>query len=94
MDVLIDGDIETEAGGLGYGAMMFTVAPGVTTESHSHASEETWIVQSGKGHCVIDGRRIGLIAGARIVAPARSVHSIANSGTDDLEVLGFWWKRL
>ena len=94
MSVSIFGEIEAEHHGLAYGAMVFTVAPGATTEPHRHASEETWIVRSGEGNCTINGRRIGLIAGARVIAPADSEHSITNEGSGDLVVLATWWKKL
>jgi methionyl-tRNA synthetase len=93
-DVVISGEIETEQDGLAYGAMVFAVRPGVSTEPHRHASEETWTVQSGEGHCTIDGRRIGLIPGARVVAMPDTEHTITNTGPTDLVVLGMWWKRL
>ncbi|MFE2140784.1 cupin domain-containing protein [Streptomyces sp. NPDC059456] len=90
---MIDGETEARAEGLAYGAMVFRVTPGTTTEIHSHASEETWIVQAGAGHCTVDGKRTGLIAGARVIAPPHARHTITNSGSEDLVVLGFWWKH-
>ncbi|MET9449801.1 cupin domain-containing protein [Streptomyces cinerochromogenes] len=94
MDVVISGEIETEQDGLAYGAMVFKVAPGTTTEPHRHASEETWAVQSGAGYCLVDGERIGLIPGSRVVAPPHSEHTITNDGSEDLVVLSMWWKKL
>jgi quercetin dioxygenase-like cupin family protein len=92
-DAEIFGDIETEAQGLAYGAMVFTVKPGCTTPVHHHASEETWIVQTGDGRAQINGQNIGLIPGARICVPPGVMHSISNTSTADLTVMAFWWRR-
>jgi quercetin dioxygenase-like cupin family protein len=88
----IYGDIETEAQGLAYGAMVFTVKPGCATAPHQHASEETWIVQEGEGQAQVNGQTIGLIAGARICVPPGAKHSITNTSSRDLRVMAFWWR--
>jgi quercetin dioxygenase-like cupin family protein len=88
----IHGEIETEAAGLAYGAMVFTVKPGCTTPPHHHASEETWIVQQGDGRAEVNGRLIGLIPGARLSVPGGALHSITNNSTIDLRVMSFWWR--
>lgn len=89
----IFGDIETEALGLAYGAMVFTVKPGCTTALHHHLSEETWIVQQGEGCAQINGQRIGLIPGARVSMPPDVMHAITNTSAVDLRVLAFWWRK-
>ena len=86
------GEIEAEAQGLTYGAMVFTVKPGCATEPHDHLSEETWIIQTGTGRAQISGQIIGLIPGTRVCVPPRAQHAITNTSTTDLRVMGFWWR--
>jgi len=92
-DAEIYGDIETEAQGLAYGAMVFTLKPGCTTAPHHHASEETWIIQKGDGRAQVNGQSIGLIPGARLSVPPGAIHSITNTSKTDLEVMAFWWRQ-
>jgi quercetin dioxygenase-like cupin family protein len=86
------GEIESAAQGLAYGAMVFTVKPSCATEPHAHASEETWIVQKGTGQAHINGDSISLVPGSRICVPPRTLHSVTNTSTADLQVMAFWWK--
>ncbi|WP_158620143.1 cupin domain-containing protein [Corallococcus sicarius] len=88
------GEIEAEARGLRYGAMVFTVKPGCTTEQHHHASEETWMVQEGRGSANVSGQDIGLIPGTRLTVPAGTPHTITNLSTGDLTVISFWWREV
>lgn len=92
--VLISGDIETEACGLAYGAMVFDVHPGRSTEPHSHASEESWVVLAGTGRATVGDREIDLVAGARLTLPPRVPHRVANtSSSQTLQVIAFWWRE-
>lgn len=93
-DAEIFGTIETEAQGLAYGAMVFTVKPGCATTPHRHASEETWIVQEGDGRAQVSDREIGLIPGTRLSVPAGTLHSIINTSRRDLRVMAFWWRQV
>lgn len=91
--VLISGDIETEACGLAYGAMVFDVHPGRATEPHSHASEETWFVREGTGRATIGDQEIDLVPGSRLTLPSRVPHRVANTSNDQtLKVIAFWWR--
>ncbi|WP_164019635.1 cupin domain-containing protein [Pyxidicoccus trucidator] len=88
------GEVEAEARGLRYGAMVFTVKPGGATSPHQHASEETWLVQEGLGRAMVSGQDIGLIPGTRLTVPAGALHSITNTSTGDLTVISFWWREV
>jgi quercetin dioxygenase-like cupin family protein len=88
------GEIEAEARGLLYGAMVFTVKPGCTTSPHHHASEETWMVQEGCGRAKVRDQDIGLIPGTRLSVPSGAVHSITNTSSEDLTVISFWWREV
>lgn len=90
--VLISGDVEAEARGLAYGAMVFDVHPGRATEPHSHASEEIWLVREGTGRATVGEQEIDLAAGARITVPPRVPHWVANTSDQTLKVIAFWWR--
>jgi quercetin dioxygenase-like cupin family protein len=91
--VEVFGDIETEAHGLAYGAMVFTVKAGGTTEPHSHASEETWWIRSGNAVAKFGGQDHELRPGTRISVPPNLPHTIVNGAAEDLTVVSFWWRE-
>lgn len=91
--VEVFGDIETEALGLAYGGMVFRVKAGCSTEPHSHASEETWVVRSGHAVATVAGRDTELHPGTRLIIPPHAVHVIANRSDQDVTVVGFWWRE-
>jgi mannose-6-phosphate isomerase-like protein (cupin superfamily) len=91
--VEVFGDIETEALGLAYGGMVFRVKAGCSTEPHSHASEETWVVRSGRAVATVAGRDTELRPGTRLTIPPHAEHVIASDPGEDLTVVGFWWRE-
>jgi mannose-6-phosphate isomerase-like protein (cupin superfamily) len=91
--VLISGDVEAEARGLAYGAMVFDVHPGRSTEPHSHASEEIWLVREGTGRATVGDQEIDLVAGTRVTLPAQVPHRVANTSGQTLKVIAFWWRE-
>ena len=91
--VKVFGDIETEALGLAYGAMVFTVQAGCTTEPHSHGSEETWWIKSGSGYATVDGKRSPLPTGTRFTVAPNTVHTVTSGSAEDLTVVAFWWRE-
>lgn len=93
-DVTIVGDVETAGLGVTCGAMLFTIAPGATSDPHRHQSEESWIVRRGICRAVVDGVPADLAAGDRFTVPADTLHSLANlSPVEELEIVGFWWRE-
>jgi quercetin dioxygenase-like cupin family protein len=91
--VTVFGEIETEALGLAYGAMVFTVRAGATTEPHSHGSEETWWIKSGSGTATVNGKDSPLPTGSRFTVPSNSVHTVTSDSDQDLTVVAFWWRE-
>lgn len=91
--VLISGDVEAEARGFAYGAMVFDVHPGRSTEPHSHLSEEIWVVQEGTGRVTVGDREIDLAAGTRITLPSQVPHQVTNTSDQTLKVIAFWWRE-
>jgi quercetin dioxygenase-like cupin family protein len=91
--VQIFGEVEAEALGLAFGSMVFTVKAGSSTEPHSHASEEIWVVRSGYGVANLTGQDTGLQPGSRLIVPPDTVHTLANHSDDDMTVIAFWWRK-
>ncbi len=61
-----------------------TMAPGAATPPHRHACEEVVLVQSGRGHVLIDGREVPFGPDTTLVLPAGVDHQIVNSGDEPL----------
>lgn len=91
--VVVYGDIETEAQGLAYGAMVFTVERGGASHPHSHGSEETWWVRAGSGVATVSGKQTLLKTGDRFTVPASTVHHVEASNEGDLTIVAFWWRE-
>jgi mannose-6-phosphate isomerase-like protein (cupin superfamily) len=91
--VLISGDVEAEARGLAYGAMVFDVLGGRSTELHSHASEEIWLVREGAGRATVGDQEIELAAGTRLTVPPEVPHRVTNTSNQTLKVIAFWWRE-
>lgn len=91
--VQIFGEIETEALGLAYGAMVFTVKAGATTDPHSHGSEETWWIKSGSGFATVGGKEFPLPTGSRLTVPSNVVHTVTSDPGRDMIVVDFWWRE-
>ena len=91
--VLVSGDVEADVRGFAYGAMLFEVYPGCSTERHSHASEETWLIREGGGRARIGDQQIDLVAGNRFTIPPRVSHTITNTSEENLKVIAFWWRE-
>lgn len=65
-----------------------TVAPGGKTAAHYHrASEELYLVTSGRGRLLIGEEQHRLEAGDCAVIPPGEVHSLENTGPADLVVV-------
>jgi len=64
-----------------------TMAPGAATPPHRHDCEEVVLVQSGRGHVLVDGRRIEFGPDTTLVLPAGVDHQIVNSGDEPVRTL-------
>ncbi|HEY7399208.1 MAG TPA: cupin domain-containing protein [Gaiellaceae bacterium] len=63
------------------------VPPGRAPD-HFHTYDEVIYVVAGEGELVIDGERAPLRAGSCVHLPARLVHCLANTGDEELRLLG------
>lgn len=60
---------------------------------HHHRTEQ-WVIVSGEGLVTIDGVERAVKAQDSIVIPARAMHQLVNTGTDDLRVYEFQYGSL
>jgi mannose-6-phosphate isomerase-like protein (cupin superfamily) len=90
--VQVLGSVEAEARGFAYGAMVFTVEAGRSTEPHAHRSEETWIVREGAGRAAVGDRSVSLTPGTQLIVPADTPHSITSTSAGTLVIIAFWWR--
>jgi quercetin dioxygenase-like cupin family protein len=66
------------------------INPGVTIPWHFHATEEVIVVLEGEGECRTDAGCDAYRAGDVIILPARTKHSLRNSGPAPIRQLCFF----
>ena len=76
---------EAEMGAKGFAAGMHVMAPGGFSKPHVHEKEqEAMYFYSGCGRCTVDGKEHTIVPESFLLAPARVVHSIGNTGSEPL----------
>ena len=66
------------------------VDPGKRIPSHTHSSEEVFVVLEGTGIVTAGDEQWSASAGAIAVAPAFTSHSWENTGSETLRIVGFF----
>jgi quercetin dioxygenase-like cupin family protein len=66
------------------------VDPGMRIASHTHTSEEIFVVLQGSGVVTAGDRQWHVSAGATAVAPAFAKHGWENTGAETLKIVGFF----
>lgn len=67
------------------------LAPGGVIPAHTHeASTETFYILRGRGACRIGAEEFALEPGSSNYAPPGIVHSVCNTGDQELEVLAIF----
>ena len=65
------------------------VPVGKTHKAHSHETmEEIFYFTSGEGQVKIDDEIENVIAGDRVIVPAKGIHQVKNTGDVELEYIG------
>ncbi|MCP3767412.1 class I tRNA ligase family protein [Streptomyces sp. MAR25Y5] len=78
--------------GLGTGAGWGRVAPGRSSASHQHDETEFFVIVSGRGEFVVDGRRLPAAPGTVALFEPFESHVLENTGDDDLVFLTQYWR--
>lgn len=69
---------------------VYAFEPGQSQSGHRHAdSDKVYFVLQGVGHFRVDAAERRLSAGAAVLCPAGSEHSVTNPGPDRLALLVF-----
>jgi len=69
-----------------YSVARFQVAKGASTgTSFNKTAEESFLVISGKGHVVVDGKRAAISAGSVVIIPAKIPHSLQADADEAVE---------
>lgn len=79
-------------GGLGIGTTWARVRAGGRSEPHQHDESEVFVILSGSGDIVADGRRQPVTAGTVVGFAPFETHVIENPGPDDLVFLSVAWR--
>jgi mannose-6-phosphate isomerase-like protein (cupin superfamily) len=65
-------------------------APGQETTVHAHQTMyEIYLVESGGGEILVDGRNVELTPGVSVIVEPRELHQVRNTGTIDLVLTYF-----
>ncbi len=64
-----------------------SVAPGSSTPTHVHETEEVFIFLQGRGRAVIGSKSYEFVAPATVIAPAGIPHQFFNVGTEPTDAI-------
>lgn len=76
----------------GVGANWGRVAPGLHSDPHQHDETETFVIVSGCGDLIVDGKRTPVSPGMTIQFEPFESHYLDNTGTADLLFATFYWR--
>jgi methionyl-tRNA synthetase len=77
---------------MGVGAAWAKVTAGRHSDPHQHDETETFVIVSGHGDLVVDGKVIGVSAGTVAQFEPFETHYLRNPGPDDLVFATFYWR--
>ena len=67
-----------------------TIPPEGSIGEHEHVEEtECYVIKSGKGVVIDNGKKIDISAGDVVITGNGDIHSVINTGNEDLEILAF-----
>jgi quercetin dioxygenase-like cupin family protein len=78
------------AGSSGSATIYFVIAPGDRLGRHTDTTEETQFIASGSGELLLDEGSRPMKAGDVVVLPEGAPHDLVNTGSEKLEVIGFF----
>jgi methionyl-tRNA synthetase len=78
--------------GNAFGIARFSVAPGCTSPVDRHLSHEIWIVVSGEGELLYDGRITRLAQNDACYIQPQESHQVRNDGAVDFIAISIWWR--
>lgn len=79
--------------GLPFRYSRFVVEAGRSTHVDQHKVLEVWIVLSGEGRLLYDGREFAVRTGDAIQFDSLRPHQIVNDSTAELRIFSFWWSN-
>ncbi len=77
---------------MGVGAAWGKVPPGHHSDPHQHDETETFVIVSGSGDLVVDGKRTPVSPGMAIQFEPFETHVLDNTGAADLIFATFYWR--
>ena len=87
------GDIEMGAvESMGVGAAWGKIAPGQHSDPHQHDETETFVIVSGQGDLIVDGKTTPISSGMVTQFEPFETHYLHNTGSDDLIFATFYWR--
>jgi len=77
---------------MGVGAAWGRVAPGLHSDPHQHDETETFVIVSGRGDLIVDGKRTPVSPAMVLQFEPFETHYLNNTGTADLIFATFYWR--
>src|SRR5262249_7445494 len=77
---------------LGVGANWGRVSPGRHSDPHQHDETETFVIVSGTGDLVMDGKRMPVRPGMALQCEPFETHYLDNTSDADLVFATFYWR--
>lgn len=77
---------------MGVGAAWGRVAPGRHSDPHQHDETETFVIVSGHGDLIVDGKRTPLAPKMVIQFEPFETHYIDNTGSEDILFATWYWR--
>lgn len=87
-------EIITNKDHLNFGAVYGKVLPGEETFPHRHYEIEAFIILSGIGEIITNGRKFPALTGSIIVFESFESHLLKNIGSDVLCFVSFYWPNI
>ena len=74
-------------------ASRFTVEPGCQSGVDQHAVRECWIITSGCGQVLYDGRRFAVQRDDVLFFDSHRSHQVINDGHETMIIYSVWWSQ-
>lgn len=69
----------------------FEVAPGSETHVDQHKVEEVWMIKTGTGELIYDGKTMPVAEEEIFYFESMKTHQVKNTGNKTLRILSIYW---
>lgn len=69
----------------------FDVAPGTETHVDQHKVEEVWVIKTGTGELIYDGKTMPVAEDNIFYFESMKTHQVKNTGKEVMRILSIFW---